>query len=437
MTLSLALFAVAVSAVLGAAAWVAERLLRPVRVPTRFVWTAAMLGTALLVALAPVRAVPSPLDGATAATGGPAEPVTLAPVTIGAVDAVLARLTDAARAVLPAGAERALGYGWFLGSAIALLVLLGARWRHRRLVRASQPLLLAGARVRVTDDFGPAVIGVLAPEIVVPRWLLSRPALEQEMVVAHEREHLRARDPLLLLIAAIAAVATPWNPVAWWCYARLRLAIELDCDARVLRAGAAPLAYGSLLLDLAAALPPARLGAPAFAARPSQLEQRILAMSVRPATPRRRIVALAVALVVGSGALVAACTAEVSEPTPPSTAKPAVVGADGKPIEIAAGTPYFDFQVEEPAQPTKESGAPRYPSILRTAGVEGEVLAQFVVGTDGRVEMESFKVVRTSHALFEQSVRDALASMRFTPAKVGGKAVRQLVQQPFVFQLAR
>mgnify|MGYP006140498415 CR=1 FL=1 len=32
---------------------------------------------------------------------------------------------------------------------------------------------------------------------------------------------------------------------------------------------------------------------------------------------------------------------------------------------------------------------------------------------------------------------DALKKMRFRPAEVGGRAVRQLVQQPFVFQLGR
>lgn len=98
---------------------------------------------------------------------------------------------------------------------------------------------------------------------------------------------------------------------------------------------------------------------------------------------------------------------------------------------------YFDFQVEKPAASAPGSPGPRYPDILRSGGVEGEVLAQFEVDTLGRVNIASFRVLRSTHALFEQAVRSALPNMRFLPAEVGGRKVRQLVQQPFVFNLQR
>lgn len=96
---------------------------------------------------------------------------------------------------------------------------------------------------------------------------------------------------------------------------------------------------------------------------------------------------------------------------------------------------YFDFQVEKPVAQIPGSGAPNYPDILRSSSVEGQVLAQFEVDTLGRVVVPSFKVITSSHALFEASVRNALPRMRFLPAEVGGRKVRQLVQQPFVFNL--
>jgi protein TonB len=65
--------------------------------------------------------------------------------------------------------------------------------------------------------------------------------------------------------------------------------------------------------------------------------------------------------------------------------------------------------------------------------VEGEVLAQFVVDTTGHYEEGSFKVLKSSHELFTQAVRDALPQLRFNPAEAGGAKVRQLVQQPFTF----
>lgn len=111
-----------------------------------------------------------------------------------------------------------------------------------------------------------------------------------------------------------------------------------------------------------------------------------------------------------------------------------VVGGTG-PVNV--DQTYFDFQVEKPVAPLPGGAGPRYPDILRSGGVEGEVLAQFVVDTTGRVESGSFKVLRSSHAMFEAAVRSALPNMRFLPAEVGGRKVKQLVQQPFVFALQK
>ena len=80
---------------------------------------------------------------------------------------------------------------------------------------------------------------------------------------------------------------------------------------------------------------------------------------------------------------------------------------------------------------------PRYPSMLQSAGVEGDVRAQFIVDTLGRVEAGSVKILATSHDLFGASVRDALMRARFTPAEVGGRKVRQLAEQVFTFTIKR
>ncbi len=94
---------------------------------------------------------------------------------------------------------------------------------------------------------------------------------------------------------------------------------------------------------------------------------------------------------------------------------------------------YFAFQVERQARIVGESPKPRYPEMLKRANVGGEVLAQFVVDTTGRVEPPTFKVLRATHALFGQSVKELLSSLRFTPAELRGTRVRQLVQMPFDF----
>jgi protein TonB len=99
--------------------------------------------------------------------------------------------------------------------------------------------------------------------------------------------------------------------------------------------------------------------------------------------------------------------------------------------------PYFEFQVEKQVQQIPGSGNLRYPDMLRSANVEGEVLAQFVVDTTGRAEMNTFKVLKTSHDLFTNAVKAALPNMRFYAAEVGGRKVKQLVQMPFQFALTK
>lgn len=102
-----------------------------------------------------------------------------------------------------------------------------------------------------------------------------------------------------------------------------------------------------------------------------------------------------------------------------------------------APEPLMEFQVERAATQIPGTGNIRYPDKLRAAGVEGEVLAQFVVTEDGRYLDGSFKVVKSNDVLFDEAVRNALPNMRFRPALVGGKPVRQMLEQPFTFSLSK
>jgi protein TonB len=112
-------------------------------------------------------------------------------------------------------------------------------------------------------------------------------------------------------------------------------------------------------------------------------------------------------------------------------------GVVGGTAPVNTDQTYFDFQVEKAVATAPGSAAPRYPDILRSAGVEGKVTAQFEVDTTGRVIISSFRVISSDHAMFEQSLRAALPGMRFIPAEIGGRKVKQLVQQPFVFALQK
>ncbi len=110
-----------------------------------------------------------------------------------------------------------------------------------------------------------------------------------------------------------------------------------------------------------------------------------------------------------------------------------VVGAP-PPVVVDATQTYFEFQVEKPVAPLNNV-APNYPGMLQSQGVKGRVIAQFMVDTTGRADVSTFKVLESDHELFSAAVKSALPRMRFIPAEVGGRKVKQLVQQPFVFDM--
>jgi hypothetical protein len=96
---------------------------------------------------------------------------------------------------------------------------------------------------------------------------------------------------------------------------------------------------------------------------------------------------------------------------------------------------FFEFQVTKPVVPVAGSPYPSFPIDLRRAGVSGCVLAQFVVDTMGRADRGTLKLLAYSDREFVQSIWDVLPRMRFSPAELDGRKVRQLVQQPFTFTI--
>lgn len=128
----------------------------------------------------------------------------------------------------------------------------------------------------------------------------------------------------------------------------------------------------------------------------------------------------------------------VSKPgdfNPGTIASPSGGGQQGG--ESLGAVPFRADQVEKQVGLIPGSAPPRYPEVLRSSGVEGRVIAQFVVDEMGRAEGGSLRFVRSDNQLFEDAVRVALVRMRFIPAEIGGMKVRQLVQMPFVFTLSR
>lgn len=394
---------------LAGAAWALERALLRLGRPARWAWVGGL--AALLLATG------APLAPRWSATDRRPEAVPSAP-TVDAVPlwlAVALARSEPRTAPAPAGwtppaaLDRLDGWvapAWGLGT-LGMAVWLGAgALLVRRRARRWHPAPVLGPDARVSPDGdGPLVAGVRRPRVVVPAWLLDDPRLP--LALAHERSHVAARDPWLLAAAAVAVAVLPWHPAAWWMARRLRVAVELDCDRRVLgprRAAPTVRAYGALLLDVAArrrALPhPPHAAAgwplPALAGA-SALDRRIRTMTApAPRRPARRALALsAAAMALAAGALALPRPVLRAEPGPVApadtgrlvparadTTPPRVVidSVRGARVEVVALRPAT-------AAPSAVPGPTRVVvSELRPAAVSGDTLPVRVeADSSGRV----------------------------------------------------
>ncbi len=290
------LYTVATSVLVAFAALAADGALRRGGRAGRWVWLSALVAAVALPLLAWLE------PGAVPAV------VPALPASVIALPAIGADMGSSGGSL--AWAVAAV-WSWVAVSAVLLALAFlsaAALWRRRRLWRRTE---VDGVAVLVSADTGPAALGVVRSAVVVPEWALALVQPRRRMLVTHEHEHVRARDPALQLAGLLLVVAMPWNPLMWWMLARLRLAIELDCDARVLRRETDARAYGTLLLEVGRRRSGLRYAAVGLAESPSMLERRIRMIGRPFARNRWAIAGLAVTAGV---ALALACEA----PTPTS-----------------------------------------------------------------------------------------------------------------------
>jgi len=412
-------FLLAVSLVASAAALAAEAGLRRLGTPARWAWLGAMsLGAGLLSAGALGFGLPG---GAGVGPSGGLPTIELPALLVGG------REEGAGTELLSAAA---LALWLTCGLAVTLLLArthLVLKAERRGWGRAR----VLGSDVFVSADRGPAVAGVLRPWIVLPRWVLTLPERELRMVLLHEQEHVRSRDSVLLATALALVALTAWNPVTWWQLRRLRVAMELDCDGRVLRRVPDRATYAESLLSVAARASGPALGLAAFTERSLSLKRRIIAMTT-PNTRTTRIgggLFLMLALVI----LAQACGVDnpiASEPTEPDGE------ADAALVELARDPAFTPFTVAPSIQNRGEiieAMQRAYPPLLRDAGIGGTVVVWFFIGSDGRVAERRINTSSGHRALDEAAMRVA-ARYRFSPALNRDERVPVWVQFPITFQ---
>jgi beta-lactamase regulating signal transducer with metallopeptidase domain len=173
----------------------------------------------------------------------------------------------------------------------------------------------------------PAVMGILAPRVLLPRHLVES-ASEEELrrYFRHELAHVRHADVVLALVVLVARALWWFHPLAHLALARLALEQELarDFEALARERSPAPLAYAGALVRVVEQGSTAR--APVHAALliggGSDLQRRITMITrFDGSLSRGRALALALVAVLGWGAFTSASPREPgsSASAPPAT----------------------------------------------------------------------------------------------------------------------
>lgn len=126
-------------------------------------------------------------------------------------------------------------------------------------------------------------------------------------------------------------------------------------------------------------------------------------------------------------------------PRPTEAPLPEASGGDGRTVSDARDEipmrAFSDVEVDSAVVRDSTSAGPEYPPRMLERGIEGSVLASFIVDTTGLPDTTSFIALEATHPEFTEAVRLALPKMKFRAAMMAGVRVRQLVEQRFGFRV--
>lgn len=472
-------YVVVISTMLSVAGLLGERVLLRHRLPSRLVWVLAIAGAAGVPAFMLGWGAAGAETGGWIAIGEP----TVVEISIEGAGTAAQPLIDP---TLLAALDRPLTIGWAALSLSVLFFLVASGVNLRRRRRAWHAADFDGTPVWVSEDIGPAVVGFLRGMIVVPAWIDRLSPDERRLLVTHESEHLRAGDPRLVLFALGMIVAMPWNPGLWWQFGRLRAAIEIDCDRRVLRRSGDIGAYGSLLLHVGRRATRMPLAAAAFSRPATGLERRIRTMLRE--RPRGGWAATAAMTMVAALVALASCgmdqpdtqppvtattmdepsprTIEIRRDTEPPTTSTATTvdsprqaagdpGTSTQPAGSSPGNPASAPAARAPGAPGSEprftptevrptlrnssevaAGIERgYPAMLKDAGIGGTTTLWILISEQG--EVIETRVYNSSgqeqlDRVAERLIQDVAI---FTPAMNGDRSIAVWTQLPITFRV--
>lgn len=389
--------------------------------------------------------LPAALDSAFTVTVGAVESISTATTaTGGGVSVAAILLTIWAIGVLVLMARLIVGFAGLRLLVAAAAPLTDTTMLARVSAAELQLQLNSALRCFVSDSLRvPIVGGLRRPVLVLPETSQNWSESRLQMVVSHELAHLRRRDPLWSLLAAVVAAIWWFLPPVWLLKSALHHDSELACDDVVLAGGVAPPEYAWQVLQIAREANRTRevkLGL-AFA-RQSQLEGRVMSIlkeRKRPATESGRlriaitVLALAIALPL-TGLSLQSCSEAPEAETDTASGTPEGTVAPTTPAEPTATEADTEFVAVDTPPEMVSAQAPEYPESAKQQGIEGTVYIRAFVDATGTVTQA--EVLKSSEfELLDTAAVEAAWKNQFKPAQKNGLAAGVWITYPVTFKL--
>ena len=313
---------------------------------------------------------------------------------------------------------------YFAGIAAVLLLCLLSVLRTLRIIRGGTSVPCEGCRLTLVDR-----------EISSFSWgrrvVMSRSDYARyPAILAHERQHIRCRHSLDVLLMTGVCALHWFNPLAWIARAELKLLHEYEADEGLLRKGIDATQYQLLLVRKA-------VGEQRFSLangfNHAKLKQRINMMQHTPTSGWMRLAYLALLpFLAGTMFLCNPARAEIRPATPGETA---LIQDDDPPVPYSQIEKKPTFQGEDAGTFARwVTQHLSYPAEAKADGLQGRVMVSFDICEDGAVR--NVRVLRSVHETLDaEAVRVISSSPKWEPGIQDGKPVKVSFQFPVIFKL--
>ncbi len=167
-------------------------------------------------------------------------------------------IPDAIKSFGPARMSMRSGFSWSSSETLFIFYLIGFFILIARLLVGMLFSYRLAARA-VRDDKGfyvsrisaPLTIGLFRPRILLPVESPDWDSDKLAVVLIHEKEHVRRRDPLVEWLSLLNRCIYWFHPLAWWLNGKLSSLAEQSCDEMVITRGHDCISYTEHLLDFA------------------------------------------------------------------------------------------------------------------------------------------------------------------------------------------